>query len=218
MLRRLTNLLRKEEPQPIQDVEVDYTPDYWKLTQFKRQLLFVYSDIKFEHENNWMVAEASFVPLPHQPVVYTEQPFTFWKRDLGPMSFPVMMPHNYRPTGYVRWPVESHSVQGELWSIDPEQFKKVLDQHHLNGVMYRRERVKVIIPSQNVVWGSSKLPFISDFFTKTVMAWAYVGIPKYWDPLIGGIFASAQVEASEHINPPVKRLKQYYNFDLPPPF
>lgn len=199
MLQNLMRRLRREVPEDVEVQDFDFTPDYWKLEQFKRQLLFVYGDHMTGERNNAMVKEGSFGPEAIHPTCYTGNKFTFWKKDLGVYSFPVMLPEDYSPSAFVRWPVEALPVRGELWSISPRQFKICLDEHMGNGVRFRRERIRIMMPYREVGWhGKNAPPVISEHCTKSVTAWAYVGVTRYWDPQIGGIFASAQVEPQTH--------------------
>lgn len=201
------------------DGNLDWSPDYWKLEQFKRLRVFVYGDQMTGMKNNHMVAEFSHAPEPLHPTVYTSAPFTFFKKDLGDKSYPVMLPGHYQPDGFMRWPVEPHRVKGELWAVRPQAFKKYLDEHHRNGVMFIRERIAITLPYREVGW-SSKNPLvkISPYLVQTVDAWAYIGVPEYWNPQIGGLFASTQVMPRERDNP-VNFIQKYYRFDNEePPF
>lgn len=204
-LRKLVTRHPAEES-PLKKFQPDIAPDMWKLEQYKRQLLFVVGD---ETERD-LAAEASFVPLPVHPTCYTESKYTFWKKDLGDNSYPVPLPENYRPTGYVRWPVEPARIKGELWSIRPSQFI-MLDSHKQNGIQFRRHRVKIILPVRDVGWKNKNCPIITaDYVRATVPAWLYIGINDYWDAQIGGIFAGAQLDVSEQNR---KHAPQYYKFE-----
>lgn len=210
------SLLRRKELTAVTVSELNipqYTPDIWKLEQFKRQLIFVPDEMKTGFPHNNLVAEASFIPKPKYPVCYTRKNFTFFKKDLGVMSYPVVLPENYRPTGFVRYPVEAANIQGELWSINPTQFI-LLDNHKHNGVRFIRERVEITLPYREVGWNSSRLPVVSDDKNdRTTPAWMYIGIPDYWDAMIGGMFAGSQVDLSEPESPR-RRHNKFYSFEL----
>lgn len=184
------------------------TPDIWKLEQFERQFLFVVGD---QIERN-LAQEASFVPIPKYPVCYSHESVTLWKKDLGVRSYPIVLPKSYRPTGFTRYPIEPAPVVGELWSILPNQFI-LLDKHKQNGIQFRRERVDVQFPYHEVGWSKERpLHKISRQYFVTKPAWMYIGIPEYWDTQIGGIFASAQIEITEHPVPRTRNNK-YYRFE-----
>jgi len=199
------------KPEPVPAVNIirpDITPDMWRLGQFKWQHLFVTGD---ENERD-LAAEASFACMPDHPTCYTEDKYTLWKKDLGMESHPILLPKTYRPTGFVKWPVEPARVRGELWKIHPEQFI-LLDSYKQNGIQFRRQRVQVILPAAPVGWRSKAYPIVGDFTIHGVTpAWTYVGIAQYWDPQIGGIFASAQLELRQGNR---KYAKDYYEFEVP---
>lgn len=201
---------------PTVDLGGDFTPDWWKLEQFERQLLFVDGTLMSGQANDFMVKEFSHVPMPIHPTVYTHADYTFWMKDLGRQSFPVMLPENYRPTGFVRWPIEPLRVRGELWAIRPQAFKKYIDEHMQNGVRYTRVRIKITLPYREIGWSKDKpLVKLSEYKTAVREAWAYVGIPEYWDPLIGGVFSGSQVLPRE-LDDHRPYVNQFYRFE--PPF
>src|SRR5579872_1423786 len=208
MLKLARKLMgRVPEQAPAVDlIRPDITPDMWRLGQYKWQHLFVMGD---ENERD-LAVEASFTQLPEHPTCYTEAPFTLWKKDLGKESYPIPLPETYRPTGYVRWPVEPARIRGELWKIHPEQFI-LLDSHKQNGIQFRRQRIKIILPAAEVAWrGKNGYPTLGDFHVRAIIpAWAYLGIEDYWDAQIGGVFAGAQLELREGNR---KYAKQFYQF------
>lgn len=206
------NFARKlvgREPEHVPAVKIlrpDITPDMWRLGQYKWQYLFVMGD---ENERD-LAAEASFSAMPEHPTCYTEGKFTLWKKDLGKHSYPIPLPESYRPTGYVRWPVEPARIRGELWKIHPEQFI-LLDSYKQNGIQFRRQRVQVILPAAPVGWRTRDYPIVGDFTIHGITpAWMYMGLQKHWDDQIGGIFASAQVELREQNR---KYARQFFQFE-----
>jgi hypothetical protein len=185
------------------------TPDMWKLEQFIRQAIFVPCDMKKGGVNHHLIEEAINGPVYED--TYTADEYTFWKKDLGGHSFPIVLPKDYRPDAHTIVPVESAPIKGELYYIRPTQFAK-LDTHRGTGRFFR-ERVKIRIPYRTVSYGPKKvLPEISNhsYFT-TITAWMYMGVQQYWDPMIGGIFKS-QMDLYEHDQPRVW-IKQYYKFE-----
>lgn len=204
------NFARKFRGTPVQAPNVniirpDITPDMWRLGQYKWQHLFVMGD---ENERD-LAAEGSFSCMPEHPTCYTEGKFTLWKKDLGEKSYPVPLPESYRPTGYVRWPVEAARIRGELWKIHPEQFI-LLDSHKQNGIQFRRQRIQIILPAAPVGWRAKSYPIVGQFTVHaTVPTWVYIGIKDYWDAQIGGIFAGSQLELQEQDR---KYAPQFYQF------
>lgn len=208
-------LLRKENVDPyatrIAEMaeEVSSTPDIWRLEQYKRQRIFVADNVLDEQ-----LREASFVGQPVWPeCCYTHDKYTLWKKDLGAHSYSVILPENYRPTGFVRYPVEPAKIQGKLWAVSPTAFIS-LDKLRDNGVRFTRSRVRISLPWRFVAYSKKKpLPEISRDFLHTLDAWVYFGVPDYWDAMIGGIFASSQIEPSEHVHP---RQGKFFRFANPP--
>jgi len=207
-----TRLIRdaREETKPI--LRPDITPDMWRLGQYKWWHVFVPDDFMSGREHNWMLKNYTDVEKkPVHPVCYTKQPFTFWKKDLGGESFPIILPGSYRPTGFVKWEVIPARIQGELWKVHPEAFI-LLDNHKQNGIQFRRVRADIILPCSEVYYSKKRpLPEVSDEYIRAeAPAFMYVGIRDYWDPLIGGIFAGAQLTTIETNK---KYLKEYYKFE-----
>lgn len=186
------------------------TPDNWKLEQYVRQLIFLPCDMKKGHRNHGLIEDHINGPVYED--VYTAQEYTFWKKDLGEASFPVVLPGDYRPDAFTPYEVEAAPIKGELYFI-PGHHMKELDKHRLNGVQFVRDRVNIRIPYRTVSFNKERpLPVISDHkYFNTVPAWMYMGVKDYWDPQIGGIFQS-QMDLYEHDNPRVW-IKKYYKFE-----
>lgn len=210
-LRQIFQVEDEPWPKLTSDVDLSLTPDIWKLEQFTRQLLFVPCDLKTGGRNNELLRQASFVPLPVYPLCYTTNKFTFWKKDLGKLSFPVPLPEGYRPSNFVRWEVEPARIQGELWSIRPRAFIS-LDILRQNTLQFRRERVRIACPWRDVYRTVSNAHISPDYIIN-IPAWMYIGVQNYWDPQIGGLFASAQIDTREHY--PTPWIDKYYCFEPP---
>lgn len=190
--------------------QCDQTPDNWRLEQFIRQLIFVPDDMKKGGKNHDLIEEAINGPVHLD--VYTADQYTFWLKDLGGHSFPVVLPGSYRPDAYTIVPVEAAPIKGELYFIRPSQFI-LLDKHKQNGVQFRRERVSIRIPYRTVKYGPHDvLPKISQHMFVTTPAWMYVGVTEYWDPMIGGVF-KGQMDLYEHDTKRVW-MEKYYKFDV----
>lgn len=190
------------------------TPDNWKLEQYIRQLVFVPCDMKKGGNNHHLIKD--FINGPSYEDAYTSKEYTFWKKDLGGHSFPIVLPGDYRPDSFLGppemvEPIESAPIKGELYFI-PGSHVKELDKHRVNGVQFTRDRVNIRIPYRTVAFNKERpLPVISDHqFFSTVQAWMYVGVKDYWNPQIGGIFKS-QMDLYEHDKPRVW-IKRFYQF------
>jgi len=199
---------------PVNVAELNFTPDIWKLEQYMRQLIFVPDDMKSGGRLNRLLTETSWTPTPLHPTCYTHDDYTFWKKDLGDASYPVVLPKDYRPSGYIRKDVIPAAIKGELWAIRPSGFL-ALDKQRQNGVQFRRERVMIKYPWRELGWSKTQpVPKIShlEYFT-TVTAWMYIGVPEYWDNQIGGIFQTSQMDVFEH-DVPKDWVNKFYKFDI----
>ncbi len=215
MLKALKNFLHPPQQEDIDPIvewahQNEHTPDMWKLEQYIRQLIFVPCDMKEGGNNHSLIAEA--INGPSYKDAYTADEYTFWKKDLGGYSFPIVLPKDYRPDGFTIVPVESAPIKGELYFIRPPQFK-VLDNHKNRGLQFTRERVGIRIPYRTVSYGPKRpLPVISNHnYFATVQAWMYIGVKEYWHDMIGGIFKS-QMDLYVHDQPRVW-IKKYYKFE-----
>ena len=185
-----------------------HTPDIALLEQFNRQLIFV-----TDNTHDDLLSKASWSGKATNPTCYTLDEYTLWKKDLGKASYSIVLPSNYVPTGFVKWPVEPARIRGALWSIRPNAFIS-LDKTRGNGVRFIRRRVNIAYNYRTLAYDPKKpLPHLSDhnYFTM-LQAWMYVGVPEYWDAMIGGIFASSQLDTHEHY-PPRTWMQKFYQFD-----
>jgi len=199
-------------PMPIDDLATT-APDIWKLEMYMRQLIFVPDDLKYGGPNHQLISESSWTKEPLHPACYTHSNYTFWKKDLGDKSYPVVLPENYRPSGFIRGEIIPAPIKGELWAIRPSCFR-VLDKHRNYGVQFIRDRVPITYPYREIGFNKKQpLPKISDEYFTTVTAWMYIGIPEYWDPQIGGIFQTSHMDVYEH-DVPKPYVKQFYKFEI----
>lgn len=189
------------------------TPDVWKLQQYMRQLIFVPDDMMRGQRNHEMIAEASASgDDPFHPSCYTLKPFTFWKKDLGTMSYPIAMEESFCPSSFVRWPPPPARIKGELYAIRPYQFIK-LDKYKQNGIQFERKRVMITLPYRNVIFDRKHpVPEITIEYIETVQAWMYVGIPEYWDHQLGGVFQTSTMNLFEH-DTARDWIKEFYKFE-----
>lgn len=195
----------------------EMTPDMWKIDQFHRQNIFLFDDLQSGGRyNEEFIRPFSHGMKPENPVCYTHADFTMWMKDLGEQfSYPIVLPGSYRPTGFVRYPVEPAKIRGELWSISPKALKE-LDILRERGKVYARQRIKVIYPWRDVRFGKIKpLPVISPHSFTTTTAWIYIGVENYWDAQIGGIFGNSQMNTFEH-DTPRPYVNKYFKFEPQP--
>lgn len=193
-------------PEPVWEPELsEFSPDIWKLEQYETQRIFV-----ADSSLDGLLREATDIAEPIYQSCYTFMPYTLWRKDLGKdHTYSVILPGTYRPTGFVRWPVESFPVHGRVWDINPKQFI-LLDKARQNGLQFRRERIPISYPLVGVRW-NRKAPIPKAVDHHIIFdAWAYIGIPEYWDTQIGGVFARSQLEV---IDAPARLHKRFYKFE-----
>lgn len=194
------------------------TPDIWKLEQSMYQLIFIPDDMMRGKHNNKLIADAGKDgETPVHPACFTLERFTFWKKDLGVESFPIPLPKEFEPSGYLRVRPTPAKIKGELYAILSPRIKK-LDIHRQNGLQFRRERHLISLPYTQVRYNSradaelySKVPVLRECL-HTVSAWMYIGIPEYWDDLISDMFQVRECPKFE-LDQPKFWVTEYYKFE-----
>lgn len=213
---------RSEAKSLPQEVHPDWhwTPDQWKLEQYFEQNFFIPNEMKTGGRYHNLVRDITPGALPLNPIVYTHNQFLAFEQDLGKdengriIKSPIFMPADYEPSGYIESTRQKQlgKIQGEVYSVCANKIY-LLDKHMLNTVRYVRQRVRITYPWRYVSYGKDHpLPKISPHSFKTTVAWMYVGVPKYWDPLIGGVFAKA-MPLYEH-ETPRPWIGEFYKFDV----
>lgn len=193
-----------------------WTPDQWKLEQFFETPVFIPDDMKTGGKNHDIVRDITPGGIPLNPIVYTHNKFLAFKRDLGKEhSTALIMPPEYQASGFITKGTSPHpgKIQGELYSVYANKLY-LLDKHMQNGVKFVRQRVKITYPWRYVSYGKEHpLPRISAHsYSDRLTAWMYIGIPSYWDPMIGGVFAKA-MDLVEH-EQPRPWIGEFYKLDF----
>lgn len=194
------------------------TPDICQLEQSMFQLIFLPDDMMRGKNNNHLIADAGRDgDVPVHPACFTLERFTFWKKDLGVESFPIPMAKDYQPSNWVRVKPTPAKIKGQLYAIFSPRIKR-LDIHRQNGVQFIRKRQEITLPYRNVKYDNhpdagfaAKIPEISIEYIRTVEAWMYIGIPEYWDNLIGDIFQVRECNKFE-LDQPKFWIEEYYKF------
>lgn len=187
------------------------TPDIWKLEQSQYQLIFIPDDMMLGRNNHKLIADAIRNEAPVHPTCFTLERFTMFKKDLGEHSFPVPMKKEYEPSNWFRKRPSPAKIKGQLFAILSPRIIK-LDIHRQNGLQFVRIRQDISLPYREVRYNKDKpLPDISTDYLKTVEAWMYVGIPAYWDDLIGDMFSFGECDKFE-LDQPKFWIEDYYKF------
>jgi gamma-glutamylcyclotransferase (GGCT)/AIG2-like uncharacterized protein YtfP len=166
------------------------TPDILKLQKKKRVLLFVYDQMLSKGREHDLVSETSITGKWPIYSGYTESKFHLWNKNLGKESYPVALKEDV--TGFYKGEKQpAAKIWGELYAIRPSQFI-LLDSVRDNGVQFIREEVEICVPMDKVLYSKQQpVPHIPE----NDMLWRfpaqmYVGIYKYWDDQLAGLFPS----------------------------
>lgn len=196
----------------VQDVQQNrtlvHTPDIMPLEQNEHHLMFIYCDRQTNHPGA--------VPGEHLWDAFTDKTYLFWKHDLGKLSYPIALNHLPEFKRLHKLP-----IRGEVVKMRTSEVVK-LDQVKSNRVQFRRVRVPLKVHVHSMVETKERcrleemhgIPHVSgDKYPipcyYEVEAWMYVGVAKYWTPLIddGYIFPTGQI-----IEPKNKKNAKYYFF------
>lgn len=199
--------------------QCSFTPDIWKLEQSMYQLIFIPDDMMRGKHNNHLIADAGRDgETPVHPACFTLERFTFWKKDLGVESYGIPLPKEHEPTNWLRVRPTPAKIKGQLYAILSPRIKK-LDIHRQNGVQFIRKRQMITLPFKYVKYNTassaeigSKFPVISTEYIRSVEAWMYIGIPEYWDNLIGDMFQVRECPKFE-LDTPKFWIGDYYKFE-----
>lgn len=216
MFQAVTKLFSKEAvvlPEAAEWLkQCQFTPDIWQLEQFQWKLFFVPDDLKTGMKNHGLIEDAIYGSAPLHPTCFTSQKFTFWKKDLGKESFPIPMTYDYEPSNWLRVRPVPARIKGELYAIRGNRFI-LLDNHRQNGLQFRRVLTDILLPYREVSYSKAQPnPSISDDRIYTIPAQMYIGIPEYWDDMIGDLFTIREVPQFE-FETPKKWIDCYYKFE-----
>lgn len=202
------------------------TPDIWKLEQSMFQLIFIPDDMMEGKPNHGLISDVIRNGEAVHPACYTFDRYTFWKKEVHSIDeegkpqiefTAIPMKKEYEPTNWLRVRPTPAKIKGQLYAILSPRIIR-LDILRQNGVQFRRERQKISLPFQHVIFNDDpnapvyeKLPVISPYYLKTVEAWMYVGVPEYWDNLIGDMFTVRECDKFQ-LNQPQFWVDEYYKF------
>ena len=176
----------------------EFTPDIGRLERFETQFIFDYSP--------GLVNEIPRDQMVDKGLAFTyEENYILWKKNLGELSFPVPMTYGSSvPEGSViRKIKDGHSNKGLLYPParlaghlillkNPGHWmSKSLDILSRNGVMFTRERLKIMIPFHTYITRERAMHTRSganhtgwEPKIAYVWAWTYLGEPKFWQDQI----------------------------------
>lgn len=171
-------MFNQHQQLPVLDESIAYTPDVARLEQFYLQNVFIY--------NEFMRGCHQFKPVMEGNVrklgaAFTRQDnFTLWKKNLGDVSEAFAMElfeeHRFGNSSFFGPPAR---LLGHIYTMRPYQVM-ALDKCMLNGVAFKRKRIKVDIPyslpeDMNDPAESARLRRV-----ESINVWAYIGNMDYW--------------------------------------
>lgn len=161
-----------------------FTPDILKLEQRMYQLFFMPDELQRRHRK-YPLIDGNNRFLFH---AFTEQTYSAWMKNLHQDSFPIYLPTKSMWADMYSQPA---LVKGEVHAVKTDQIYK-LDNYKMNGVMYTRKHINVLVPHHPIVWTKEHGMHRGEERVVSVRVWMYVGIPKYWDDIIdaGYVFKS----------------------------
>lgn len=198
-----------------------HTPDISHLEQYEYQLFFAFDDTQPRHSKFHLLGGDAEFLAP----AFTQKRYNFWMPSI-PWDPPVAMEAQGYKNIMPNYPPPA-AIKGQIFAVRaPAERFISLDTERENGVQFRRERIKLIVPYRKIEWikDLAKLAHDIEFqeghigrtFEKVaiVRAHAYIGIPKYWDKLISA-FDWGSVDTFESRNRPWATT--YYQYRMPTP-
>lgn len=160
-----------------------YTPDIRTMEQKLNWNLFIYNQFMQDRRSHQDLIEPGDVHF--RGTAFSEgNTFVMYKRDLGELSFPIVMRNRYEtkklqynPKPTILNPIGSR-IKGEIWNVPTERYLE-LDRFMENTVSFKRIRINVVIP---FLAKKDGLTVAEDYRIKR--CWMYVGVPEYWDALL----------------------------------
>ena len=171
-----TNTLPPQEWLSAASEPLKFSPDYSRLERYEYQLLFVCDELQRGHRLNPALGDQAMFGA----TAFTKDKFTLWKKRLGRWSSATVIDRGYHD-------VMSSRVKGEIFAVRPWDLKN-LDTIKENGYHYARRRIILDVPYRQVYWqkdgpGGGGV-HVTQSKVQQVKAWAYVGLPEYWDDQI----------------------------------
>lgn len=205
-------------------IQTRFTPDIAELEEHQFQLFFAHDDVQVGCPNYKLISEQSV----SEGRAFTVNAFQYFQKNTD--SSLVALGTGEKSELAARSKPDFCRIKGELHNIRPAALMK-LDQHYMNGVQYRRHRVKVIYPYRdhtiirigNEEALESKPPgiittknelgirhYVSDEMVCILEAWMYTGMHSYWDDLIDDGYVFNKIPIKNGLRP---WCDKYYQFN-----
>lgn len=169
---------------PLQN-QFEYTPDRLWLERHPGVLLFVYDETMRSRSLYHLIEESVYLG-----VAFTSPDWTLWKKKLGEETFPIAL--NGQSVGKTdrKGIRQEGRIKGEVHLVQPHVLWNTLDRRMLNGIEFRRERVKVLMPYHIQTKG---VTIDHNEFIKELRVHMYVGVPEYWNNQLDDGFSFTHV-------------------------
>lgn len=138
-----------------------HTPDFWKLEQQDFTLIFEYGDLQDRMPKHQMVNPY------YSTSAFTVNKFPVLKQYAVEEPFPLAFRHNIPGRK-----IQHSKIRGELYAVPPVNHV-LIDSYRRNGLLFERERVKVLTPSVNEA--GKHLSFV---------AWMYFAREEHWSDML----------------------------------
>ena len=200
MLEKLKDLFaRRPSAEWIKSQELltKCTPDWWRISQLRRTLVFAYG----EDQPGYSMYNSLHGPETIQlGEAYTAELMTVFFNE-NP-RFPVAMKQQFRYT----YPISPHtSVKGELLLIDTHKIIE-LGNYFENTKTFLRERVWLTIPYVRKELTGYDVRYVEG--AERVAAWIYIGISTFWNDKIDGGFNFQPVARHDNLF-----MKDFYYYE-----
>lgn len=172
--------VKKNIPSPQTE---NLTPDFLWLEKHPFCLLFVYDEMMLNRRQYKLIGEDS-VNMGH--ALTADRNWTLWKKRLGEETFPIPLLGEAAKGIKTAPGIGLGRIKGELHAVRPHLFWEKLDSQYLNGVEFKRERVKLLRPYHLQQDGGT---MDCNEFVASTRAWMYVGINDYWVPQLDAGYA-----------------------------
>lgn len=191
MLRALLKPFQSQRP-TFEVEQTPFSPDLAKLEEYFFQNVFIYGEMMRGCQKFSQLLEGNCVKMCNG---FThEDKYVMWMKDLGTESkvfaLPIMPDQQMGRGSLFGIPAK---LLGHVYAMRADQIKK-LDEYLMNGVEFKRERIKIEVP-----YVRKHGRTLGDLEVKIIPAWAYIGNTSYW------------VEQMDPLNERCRGVKHYSN-------
>lgn len=194
--------------------EYAHTPDWEKLELTLHQPVFIYCNLTkggaCHNVIEGIYKNKDDDDLSIGPYVFTSRIYEVWQTKLGRASFPIALNSRARllspATGETSTLPARGRIKGRLYWIRSDMMKE-LDKFKLNGLLFRRRKVPILIPYRTDNPANQEN-------MEMMFAWMYVGRRRYWDDVPASNLRRCRIINQRDLrHNPVSVQHLYYFFD-----